>query len=171
MYIAPTSNEPHGIVKLRIVYHQPPDTQLEERVVLDDFTLGRQFMNAREGSVNAVLMRPGPHRWRLRSQFSHTESRREMEQYQERYSCGQDGSGQTRYCTRTQTRWVTKYPTIIDARCDVDQTHVVQEGRNYVAQFDFFGNDRCTLRYFEQRPRPDGSFDLVPRILTLVFLK
>lgn len=166
LYVQPSALEPHGTVKVRMVYHESPDTTLRERVVLDETRVEGRFAASRDTRVMPVRVTPGSHRWRIRAGFSHTELRRELETYQEREQCGTDrdinGNTRTRYCSRTKQRWVQRQVVVSDGQCQVDQTHTVQHGVTYVAQFDYFGHDRCTLRYLEQRTRPDGSFDLVP---------
>ncbi len=166
LYVQPNVSEPHGTVKIRMVYHDPPQTSLNERVVLDETRVEGRFRPTRDTRVMPVRVTPGQHRWRIRAGFSHTELRQRMETYQERYQCGTDrdinGNSRTRYCNRTKQRWVQRQEVVSDGGCQVDHTLTVREGVTYVAQFDYFGHQRCTLRYLEQRAQPDGSFDLVP---------
>lgn len=166
LYIQPNAAEPHGTVKIRMVYHEPPSTHLRERVVLDETRVEGRFAATQQTRVMPVRVVPGRHRWRIGAGFSHTELRQELETYQEQEQCGTDrdfnGNTRPRYCSRTKQRWVQRQVVVSDGQCSVDQTHVVREGVTYIAQFDYFGHQRCTLRYLEQRTRPDGSFDLAP---------
>ena len=164
-YVEPAVNEPHGTVKVRMVYHRPPSTQLSEKVLLDEFSVTRRFAGSRQSNVTAVRVAPGDHRWRIGSTFSHMVSKRVLETYQERYSCGTERNGnytRTRYCTRTKQRWVTRYETVVDAACHVDSNQPVRPNATYLVQFDFYGHNRCRLTYLEQHANPDGSFELVP---------
>jgi hypothetical protein len=165
LYVQPSIDDPHGTVKVRMVYHEAPRTHLAERVVIDESRIEGRFRPSRDTRVMPVRVAPGAHRWRIRAVFSHQEQRRVQENVQERYMCGTEqvnGISRTKYCTRNRTRWVTRLVTVNDGSCQVDQSHVVRQGVSYIAQFDYFGHRRCTLRYLEQRTRPDGSFDLVP---------
>lgn len=166
LYVQPSASEPHGTVKVRMVYHDAPRTTLSERIVLDETRVEGRFQPSRETRVMPIRVAPGQHRWRIRAGFAHTELRQQMETYQERYQCGTDrdinGNTRTRYCTRTKQRWVQKQVVVSDGGCQVERLVTVRLGVTYVAQFDYFGNQRCTLRYLEQRAQPDGSFDLVP---------
>ncbi|MAQ14730.1 MAG: hypothetical protein CMN30_08030 [Sandaracinus sp.] len=168
LHVQPAPGDPHATVKVRMVYHSPPETLLAERVMIDDGRLDEGSFGGGSGTnVRAVRVAPGVHRWRVRSVFSHNETRMVQEQYTERYQCGTQRMGnrdQPRYCNRTKYRTVQKTERILDARCDIDQTHVVDHGTVYVAQYDFYEHDHCQLSWFRQVTNADGSFQLVPAI-------
>ena len=171
LYTQPALSAPHSTVKVRMNYHSAPQRTLAESLQVGEQRLPTPATNERGASHDATFhyrVHPEPATWTVGSVFSHSEMRTRTETYQERYSCGTTrvGTGtsarnQTRYCNRTQTRQVTSNVTVVDAACETGFQLSPRPGATYILQYDFFGNDRCTARVFEEVTNADGV-GLVP---------
>lgn len=168
-YAEPRMDEPHALVRVRVVRHRWAGPQLDETVRLNGFgiALGRA---GPEPSIRAMRVRPEPALWRFSTAFFHTVQVMRIETYQESYSCGSytsSGYGghtttQTRTCYRPRTRQVWTTQRIDDATCASIVAHTPLAGGAYLVQFDFYGHGQCQAQCFRQVSLPYGEFRLVP---------
>ncbi len=151
-YEPPDVREPHAIVRVRVVYHGAPGPQLEEHVRLNGRKIAMpEFRNLRNVPVTEpVRVRPGNSEWTFDADFYHLESSRESRSVY-------DSSSKT---YRTEYHTVTK--AVSDSICSARLGHPVVVGDMYLVQYDFFGNQRCAARCFEQAAQVDGSFRMIP---------
>ncbi len=168
-YREPSLSEPHAVAKIRVIYHGGPNTMLTE-----DFRLNNRELpwpsergHLDVAQTEAVRVRAEPSLWSFGSTFWHGVTLTELrpETIVEEYPCGSQTIGastQTTYCTRyhTEYRTMTINDTVIDSRCLAQLRQFPQNGAFYVIQYDVYGGDRCTVRCYEQHPRPSGGFDL-----------
>ncbi|MEM6958830.1 MAG: hypothetical protein AAF645_24325, partial [Myxococcota bacterium] len=159
MYQQPALDAPHASVRVRLAYHSPPTTALGEQLVVGGQRLPLTPVRLRGESRDATMhfrIRPGVAAgWQMSSVFSHIESRMQMETYQEQYSCGSESyrvgdttQTRTRYCSRTRTRQVIRNVEVVDASCEGNAALLPQVAANYIAQYDFYGHERCRLSFF-----------------------
>lgn len=178
-FVQPAATDPHAVVKVRVAYHTESGPQLSQAVRIGEFAAP---ISSPPGSVTtpytqALRVPPSPTTWGFRSEFFHTVShtRQVPVQVSESYSCGTytstTGYGssarsttQTRTCTRTRTEYRTQTETqrVTDASCSVTLRHAPQAGGTYLLQYDFYGNDKCSLHCYRQTPTTDGQFKLEP---------
>lgn len=171
-------DEPHAIVKVRIVHHAQPGPQLAQSVRWSGYDVRvaepapSPSGPARE-TLRVVRMRPELGEWSFSTEYFHTVTRTRMEtRYRsESYSCGTETAGfgrntyqRTRTCTRQvpYQQLVTHTDRITDGGCTSGSTHRPLAYGIYLMQFDYYGEDRCTLQCFRQIPAADGTFTLLP---------
>ncbi len=171
-------DEPHAIVKVRIVHHARPGPQLDQSVRWSGYDVRVEELVPTPGgpsreTLRVIRMRPELGEWRFAARYFHTVTRRQMEtRYRsESYSCGTETAGygtstyqRTRTCTRQvpYQEWVTHTDHITDGGCTSASTHRPLAYGIYLMQFDYYGDDRCTLQCFRQIPAADGTFTLLP---------
>jgi hypothetical protein len=174
----PAPNEPHALVKVRIVHHASPGPDLSERVRWNDYAVAVPAPSATHAgpmreSIRAVRVRPELAQWRIDTRYSHTVVTQRMEtRYRsEQYACGTETTGygqttstRTRYCSRQvpYQELVTHHDTVVDGSCTNGAIHTPLAGAVYVLQYDYFGEDRCTMQCLRQLPATDGSFRFIP---------
>ena len=171
----PRLDEPHAIVKVRVVHHDSPGPQLAEDVRWNEYAVAVPSpMGAQpRESLRAVRVRPELAQWAFATTYFHTVTRMEMrtEYRSEQYACctettgfGSTSSTRTRYCTRQvpEQRWVQVTDRIVDGACRAGVAHRPMAGAMYVVQYDYFGGDRCTVQCLRQLGATDGSFRFVP---------
>jgi hypothetical protein len=173
-YVQPTPNEPHAVLKFRLVHHDVPGPNLGMELRLGEHVLGRERIAARRGtplspSTTAHRVRPELAQIEIRTAFTHQVSRPATRQVSERYACGTQTTGfgtnqrsTTRYCTRNRTEHYQRVDTVVDGACRVGGAFLPQVGQTYIVQYDYYAHERCTAQVFQQLARPDGSFHLVP---------
>ena len=165
-------NEPHATVKIRLNYHSPPQTNLEEVIAVAEHRLrvppAVNRGSRRDGTVHHRI-RPGVSAWSIRPSFTHSVQHQVREQYQEREACGTERVGygatartQTRYCNRTRYRTVFRTRTVVDGACDTRFLLDARAGSTYVVQFDYFGHHSCAVRPFIERVGTGGQLELFP---------
>ncbi len=166
-YREPAVDEPHAMVRVRVVRHAWAGPMIDEVVELgpDRITMPRA---GPQPSVQAIRVRPGPAEWRFSTTFFHTEQRTRLENYRESYPCGSHTSysngtshTQTRTCYRNRTRTVVYQARVPDATCQARVQHDAVVGDAYLIQYDFMGHGQCTAQCLQQLPQPDGQFRLV----------
>lgn len=165
-YRQPNLDEPHAVVRIRLVRHDWTGPMLSETVRLN----GHDIPVTRAGpqpTIVPVRVRPEETRWRFETLFYHMEQRPHLETYQESYSCGGYTSSyggrstyQSRTCYRTRTRMVYRNVQVPDGRCAMGVFHLPREGAAYLVQYEYFGHGRCTARCYRQVPLPGGQFQL-----------
>jgi len=160
-YVLPTENEPHALVKIRVVYHDHPGPELSQLILINDERIDIPHPPRQPGEIaRAVPVRPIATRWDIRSEFFHTITVPRTETYTttSSYPCGNST------CTRTETHTRTVYVQqhVTDAACSqvVDQGPVV--GGIYLLHYDFFAHRHCSLLCMRQWEQPDGSFRQTP---------
>ena len=176
-YQAPTADQPHAVVKIRRAYHVSAGTNLQEYANIGEFrALAEQRAASQsEARTTALLVHPGPARWKVGSEFSHTELRMVREQYSqqvpyhatETYSCGTGTSHRmctrsvTRYRTETKWRTVQKQVKVSDGACHGAAAHQARQGSVYLLQYSYSGPKVCSLQCMEQRPVDGEQFQSV----------
>ena len=171
-YEPPALTEPHATVTVRVVHHTVSGPELHHQTLLDghEISLGeRSAAVAGAPLTRSVRVRPAPAAWQFRSEFSHTEVRRETVMVSEQYSCGiqtvRSGTStrtQPRTCTRRVPRTQSVSRRVSDGDCSALVPLTPRIDRRYVVQFDYHGHQSCRARCFEQAPQPDGRFTLTP---------
>lgn len=171
----PRPDEPHAVVKVRIVHHAQPGPRLAQVVRWNEHEVALRpptgYVPAE--SLRAIRVRPEPARWSFGATYFHTVTRTEWRTdfRTERYACGTERSGsgrfsttRTRYCSRQvpQRRLVTVTDRIVDGACQGAVLHQPIAGAMYVVQYDYFGGDRCTVQCLRQVGATDGTFRFVP---------
>jgi hypothetical protein len=162
----PSLAEPHATLKVRVVYHDTPGTQLEQQVLINDHTLPVPEPLTMPGEIaRAIPIRLERARLDVRTAFYHqvTVMETRTENYQcgsTSYSCGTSTCYRPNTCTRTVTVPVTKL--IYDATCGQAAGLGPQKDAVYLLQYDYFAHDRCTLACLREWPQPDGSFRNTP---------
>ena len=176
-YQAPTADQPHALVKIRRAYHVSAGTDLHEYANIGEFRalVEQRAASQSEARTTAILVHPGPARWKVGSEFSHMELRMVREQYSqqvpytalETYNCGSGTSYRT--CTRsatryrTETRWrtVQKHVRVSDGACHGAAAHQARQGSVYLLQYSYSGPKVCSLQCLEQRPVDGQQFQSV----------
>ncbi len=174
----PRPDEPHAIVKVRVVHHAQPGPSHVQAVRWSGYEIALRPLTASASgpaieTMRALRMRSELGEWSFQTRYFHTVTRTQMEtQYRsESYSCGTEtgGYGQSRYTrTRTCTRQVphqvlvTRTVEVTDGQCRSESVHRPLVNGVYLMQFDYFGDDRCTLQCFRQLPATAGGFTLIP---------
>ena len=171
----PRRDEPHAVVKVRIVHHAQPGPRLDEGVRWNEYEVAvpqpRGYVPTE--SLRVVRVRPEPSRWSFATTYFHTVTRTEYrtEYRTEQYACGTESSRtgsytstRTRYCSRQvpYQRLVTVTDRIVDGACRGAVLHQPIAGAMYVMQYDYFGDDRCSVQCLRQVGATDGTFRFVP---------
>lgn len=165
-YQAPSLAEPHATVKVRVVYHDTPGTELEQAIHLNGHTLSVPPPVTLPGEISrAIPVRLESASIDVNTSFSHTITRMESrtEQYQcgvSTYKCGTSTCTRTNYCTHTVMKPVTVRAT--DAACERAVGLAPRQDAVYLLQYDYFASGRCTLACLHEWPQPDGSFRNTP---------
>ena len=60
------------------------------------------------------------------------------------------------------TQPVTQTDHVTDASCETRLSHLPVSGGVYLVQYDFYGDQACSVSCFRQLDRPGGEFQLVP---------
>lgn len=154
-YQPPNLDEPHALLKVRMVHHSQPGPSQHVFAIVDDAHV--EGLLPGPSLTFHTRLRPRPALLRLGSQFFHTYQRPETRTYQEGYSCG---NGKTCYRTVTRTEWVTV--TVVDAACQRDVPLTPRVGVEYLIQYDFYSHGECSAKCMVQTPNSEGSFDLSP---------
>lgn len=165
----PAPNEPHAVVKLRVVYHASLGVSLREAIIFNGFLveLGRDLRSVGVPVTRAVRVPPASADWSFTTRYFHVERRLETRYVTERHACGTETTGygqyrstRTRYCDRQVARqeWVSR--DVVDDECSGAARFVARVGRVYVLQYDYFGSGRCSLSCFEQIATGPGTFRL-----------
>jgi hypothetical protein len=160
-YVLPTENEPHALVKVRVVYHASPGPQLSQLVLINNERIELPSPPRLPGEITrAVPVRPMATRWDVRTEFFHTVSVPQIQTYTttSSYPCGRST------CTRSQTHTRTVYVhhRIIDAACAQAAGQGPVVGGIYLLNYDFYASGHCTLMCMRQWQQPDGSFRQTP---------
>ena len=169
-YSEPAPNEPHALVRIRVVHHTVGGPQLEETVRLNGYAIDMPPVPATAPATWAVRVRPEATTWRFGTTFFHIQHRQVLRTHTRQVPCGTTTGGygrstytQTRYCSQTEQRWETVAERIVDAACDASSMHLPQVGGAYILQYDYYGHGQCTAQCLRQIPAPDGvSFRLMP---------
>jgi hypothetical protein len=149
-YQPPSLAEPHATLKLRVVYHHTPGTQLNHLVLVNGHNAGVPEPVYVPGEIaRAIPVRLEGTRIDVRSTYSHTITT--MRMTTQTYSCG---VGRT--CSRMVTVPVTTRVT--DAHCAQAAGLGPQRDAVYLLQYDYYGHGQCTLACMRQWPQPDGTF-------------
>ena len=159
-YEEPTAAEPHALVKFRFLHHVTYRTSLAEILRLDGYDVAIPAGVPTEARLRAVRVRPRPSEYRFAVEYFHTVTSTRWETRTETYSCGTVSSPQT--CTRTVTQPVTHTDHVTDASCEARLSHLPLAGGVYLVQYDFYGDQACSVSCFRQLDRPGGEFQLVP---------
>jgi hypothetical protein len=164
-YRMPSLDEPHAMVKIRIVYHDRRGPQLDQVALINGERVEIPIPPVIPGEITrAVPVRPEPLRWDLRTAFFHTVLVSQVQTYttSESYPCGFGTTMHT--CTRstTHTRTVMVNQRVNDAACEQAAGLLPQVGGIYLMHYDFYAAGRCTLACFHQWPQPDGTFQNGP---------
>lgn len=164
-------DEPHAVVKVRVVHHATPGPLLAEGVRWNEYAVavpGARHAGS-HGALRALRVRPEPSRWAFDTTYYHELRRMEYRTdfRTEQYPCGSDTSGygvRTRYCSRQvpYQRLVTVVDRIVDGACSGAVVHRPIAGAMYVVQYDYFGADRCTVQCLRQVGATDGTFRFLP---------
>ena len=175
-YKPPSADQPHAVLKVRRTYETKVGETLTERVLVGEdlaFEASVPTSVVPVADTSAVLLHPVAARITIRALFTHQELKRVQESYteqepytaQESYSCGGGTTFKTcyrtvtRYRTKNKTRWVTKYVPVVDGSCEPSFTIAPRVGSTYLAQFTYQDHQACSLSCFEQKSRPDGTFE------------
>lgn len=169
-YTPPRPDEPHAVAKIRVAYHASAGTGLHQVVTVDGHPVEvAEPVPGTDGTAtSATLVRPVDTTWEISSEFFHLEMRQVMETYYttEYYSCMQ-GFGQHAHmgsCSRqvSHQRWVSRSVPVTDMACTTGVRQIPRVGAVYLLQYDFYGQDRCTLACLEQIPTGPQTFRMAP---------
>lgn len=177
-YLQPGRGEPHALVKLRVAYHESYGRGLQHAVYLNGQTVSVPLP---EGSVEtpytiSLRVAPGRARWRFTAAFEHEEMRVSQRPPP---MAGPDACGLPMHGAQADdpqrgrlpmncTPSMSPYPqemtrvSVVDAGCTATSEHVARAGELYLLQYDFYGDDQCSLRCYEQHEAEGGAFELVP---------
>jgi hypothetical protein len=161
-YVEPLPAEPHATLKYRFKYHKHFDRSFQHQLLINNKYTAipdiNDFLVTNTGTLRII---PGNTNTKYSSEFFFTTSHQKAENVTEYYSCSSGGHSST--CTRTVTRYTTVTEHHTQAYCDTKFTFVVQEGRFYLVQFDFYGDKSCSYSCHEQVFHDqDDKFDLIP---------
>lgn len=155
-YAAPTEAEPHAAFEVQTIYHHTPTRRLHEEITIN----GEEMVDVLRRSpiqgrpiARSVRVRPAPTNFHVRSRFSYVQQ--QVRPRMERYPCGRDRRGATRYCDRRFGERSNVQQ--IAAWCDSGVSYTPEAGRHYLLRFEFYGQQRCGLEIFERIPNPDGT--------------
>lgn len=162
-YRPPAYDEPHAVVKARLVCHAWPGPRLDQSVMIDAQRLSEvpPPVHGGDGIVTRpVLVRPGTVSWAVRVAFFHTQIVNRTETYttSQSYSCGKS------ICSRStpDTRVVSQPVRVNDAVCEQAMLFQAAARERYIIQYDFFADQRCSLHCFQQFVGTDGTLDNAP---------
>lgn len=170
-YAMPRSDEPHAIVKLRMVYHVQEGPQRTQFASLNDLAVPVAMPSAMiDSSVTPLLVRLEHTHWVVGASYFHTEQRQVQETYYENetYSCSEYNytthRTEMRTCTRSvaRTRTVTRTVTVTDGACNAEAVHTPGLNDIYLLQFSYFGSGHCELSCYRQIPGMNDTFSLLP---------
>ena len=177
-YVQPEADEPHAVLKIRHVVHAKRGPGYASITRLGEFSIDERALDPElaEGATVHLRVRPEAAELGVSGASFHTEMRsvQKWRSVSESYSCPQQqcsygprgSTCQTVYNTCTRTRqesyYVTEAVRVTDDECGRTTSFSPRVGANYLLQFDYLGEGDCKLACFEQRPRPDGQFQLVP---------
>lgn len=180
-YVEPGPNEPHAILKVRQVVHQIRGERYASDVMLGKYLIASHGLDANFGEASTfhVRIRPKNSKLSVSGESYHYETRTvtKSRNVQESYSCSQyscSGYGSSRHCGTTYStcyRSKTEYYTtteevkVVDDSCSGDVSLLPRKDGVYLLQFNYLGENECTLKCFEQTPSPsgeNGEFDLAP---------
>ncbi len=175
LYVEPTPDQPHGLIKLQIAYHAAGGTNLDEAIEIDALaiTLPAPTVDSTRAYLRAVRVAPGNHSVSFRSTFVHYVTRLVTQHYTEyeRYPCGTTRSGygrssytSTQYCSRAvqRTRTVPQTSTVVDGACARSGPLGIGAGDELILRYDYFGHEQCSVRCYRQVPGPGGTFAMQP---------
>jgi hypothetical protein len=154
-YEMPSLGQPQATAKVRVIYHRTPGTQLEHLVLVNNHALPVPLPPFLPGEISrAIPIRLEPALYEVRAAYFHMVTI--MQTHAQSYSCGANGATCTRMVTTPVT---TRYN---DEACSQAAAFSPQRDGVYLLQYDYFGQDRCTLACLREWPQPDGSFRNTP---------
>lgn len=149
---SPPPTAPHAVVDFQAIYHVKSAARLTQTVSVDGKALDVHSPNRVSNVVTEKGIRVNPTytRWRVLSQLTHAEITRERGPAQVRDSAACQNGLPTCQEVRTEEReqWASEH--VIDARCGADLNYSFQQGHSYLVQFDFHGDERCSLKVVER---------------------
>jgi hypothetical protein len=149
-YQPPSLTEPQATLKLRIVYHDTPGTQLDQRVLVNGHTPAVPNPVNVPGEISrAIPVRLEGTRVDVSSTFFHLTTTMQMRP--QSYRCGP-------YATCTRMVMVPVTIRVTDAHCEQAAGLGPQRDGVYLLQYDYFAHGRCTLVCMRQWPQADGTF-------------
>ena len=176
-YRPPAPDEPHVVLKVRHVVHRHRGPQYESVVRLGEWAIDeRTVPTTNESGAFHLRIRPERAALRIGGASYHYE-RRPVTRYrseQETYSCSEyqcTGFGTSRQCgtrmttcTRTRQRAYTVWEDtqVIDDSCGASLWIDPRPGATYLVQFDYVGENECSIHCFEQRSTLNGEFRMLP---------
>lgn len=177
-YLQPRPDEPHALVKVRVAYHESYGSGLQHAVYLNALSVSVPLP---KGSVEtpyttSLRVAPGRASWRFTAAFHHEERRmsQRLTPLPGPVSCsrpptsagadsplhGPLAASCTSQPAATQTEFTTH--SVVDADCTATTEHEARAGEVYLLQYDFYGDEQCSLRCYEQREADGGEFELLP---------
>lgn len=177
-YVQPRVDEPHAILKVRhnVHAHQGPIYRSSVRIGSDVVDGRTRSAILEDAHTFHLRVRPNLATYSVGGVSFHTEMRSVTRQrsVQESYSCSHyqcSGYGasqrcgsvsQTCYRTRYENYTVMESVEVIDDACSRAVRFAPRVGSTYLVQFDYLGENECTLKCLEQVSTDGGEFDLVP---------
>jgi hypothetical protein len=158
-------DQPHAVVKIRVNHHATPGPSRAASLRLNQELLPLpEQADLKEAATNFARIRPERAVFQLSTEFYHTTSRTETYYSTESYACGTTSGpySSTRYCSRSVTKYRTVTDRVSDAHCKRTVAFTPQIGTLYLMQYDFYGQDECSLKCFIQTPEEGGEFSLSP---------
>lgn len=177
-YVQPEEAAPHAILKVRHVVHQKGGREYGSTIRIGEYSVDERTLDPgqEESATVHLRVRPEVASFAIRGASFHRELRtvQRTRSVREPYTCYQQKCSYapkgtkceqvtaTCYRSREEHYSATELVTVTDDACGRETSFRPAVGGVYLLQFDYLGQNECTLGCLRQEPRRDGEFDMVP---------